>query len=180
MASVAPDQEVEPDAESVDTDWLEQIDIEALEASEADLEVKKTCIVLNGKPTGFEDSKDGQATYIGRQNAHYGLDCHPIANPHTVEESGRKESLMEFARTLIKAVGHDPDIEQQVKDLHGEVLACWCHPKLCHGDVIALYLAYRYHAGLPLEQIQDQITVRLNREIDRRIEAGDANPADYY
>lgn len=46
--------------------------------------------------------------------------------------------------TVIEKYAHwlfeQPQLLQEVTSLKGKVLACWCHPRACHGDVLA-YIA---------------------------------------
>lgn len=163
-----------------DANLRETFDTSSLDADGDAVNLHRTCVVINGKPTGFSDVEAGRATYIGRGNAHYGLERHELCNPAPVAEHGRKDSLMLYAETLCTAVEERDHIRELVRSLHGEVLACWCSPLLCHGDVLALFMAYRYHVGLDLEQTESQIKARLNHEIDRLVKSGEANPSDYY
>lgn len=32
---------------------------------------------------------------------------------------------------------HQPKMLARVKELKDKTLGCWCHPKACHGDVLA-------------------------------------------
>jgi len=168
-----------PDPDLVQN-WKHRIDGWDLEASGEHIEEKEAVVLVNGKPTEFRDVKDGPAIYIGRENAHYGLDRHPMANPAPVSEYGRKDSLLEFTDVLVGAVEESEEMQDAVMSLYGQPLACWCLPKLCHGHVLNLYLVYRLHAGMDPREAGDHITKRIQSEIDRRIANGTANPADYY
>lgn len=173
MSEVAPKPEL-------GRDWQERIDIEDLAASGEHIDVKQCCIVLNGKPTGFTDVKEGPAVYVGRENAHYDLQRSKLANPHPVAEHGRLDSLLKYVETLIHAIEEDDGIEDRVRELYGQPIACWCRPKLCHADVLALYLAYRYDAGLDPRKIEQVLKRRIQNRVDHLLKNGEANPADYY
>lgn len=51
---------------------------------------------------------DGETIYIGRKSVAWNLPCSKWHNPYTVDKA----------------------------ELEGKTLACWCHPKNCHGDVL--------------------------------------------
>jgi len=100
------------------------------------------------------------AVYIGRAAPRYGLKKSPLANPYPVGQKYGKppqkrtleESLALYAAHLAGALwtGVDGDGKRypttlrvevdRLRALHKEhgklLLACWCKPKACHGDVI--------------------------------------------
>ena len=75
------------------------------------------------------------AVYIGRANCWYGLPDSkwrnlPLSSKATREE--RDQSIANYgARLRCDAVRMD-----QVHELRGLDLVCWCAPKACHGDVL--------------------------------------------
>ena len=160
--------------------WKHRIDGWDLAASEEHRQETESVVLLNGKPTGFQDVKDGPAIYIGRENSHYAMKRSQLANPHPVSEHARKDSLLKYTDTLIEAVQKDEGFQDAVLSCYGKPIACWCLPKLCHGHVISLYLVYRLHAGMDPEAAGDQIRSRIQKRIDHLLSNGEANPADYY
>lgn len=160
--------------------WKPAIEGWDLAAEPEHIQETESVVLVNGKPTGFQDVKEGPAIYIGRENSHYDLDRSLLANPYPVSEYSRKDSLLNYTDTLIEGVQEDEGIQDAVMDLYGKPIACWCLPKLCHGHVISLYLVYRLHAGMDPQVAGDQIRKRIQDRIDRLIERGEANPADYY
>ncbi len=69
--------------------------------------------------------------YIGRPSK--------WGNPYTIGRDGtREEVLQKFKQWLREGEGRELDISE----LRGKVLGCYCHPKACHGDLLA-YLADR-------------------------------------
>ena len=86
--------------------------------------------------------------YIGRYNRYYNLTRSPYANPFKLQkESDRKDVLLQFA-----VWWYSPEqkwLREQAFEQWGtdEVLACWCHPRLCHGDIEAGYVNAK-RAGL--------------------------------
>ena len=72
--------------------------------------------------------------YIGRPG--------PWGNPFSdspkslaeVKVSSREEAIACYEEMLRQ----DPEMVEKIKkELKGKVLGCWCHPKSCHGDVLA-------------------------------------------
>jgi hypothetical protein len=169
----------QPDPDLIQN-WKPAIEGWDLAAEPEHIQETEAVVLLNGKPTGFQDVKEGPAIYIGRENEHYGLEQSLLANPYPVSEYSRKDSLLQFTDTLIDAVQEDEGIQDEVLSCYGKPLACWCLPKLCHGHVISLYLVYRLHAGMDPQAAGQQIKKRINTRIDHLISNGEANPADYY
>jgi len=160
--------------------WQQATDHWDLKASGEHIQETESVVILNGKPTGFEDVHDGPAIYVGRKNAHYDLDKSILSNPYPVSDHARKDSLLKYTDTLIEAVQADDTMQDMVLDLYGKPIACWCLPKLCHGHVISLYLAYRLHAGMDPQMAGEQIQKQIQNRIDSLITSGEADPADYY
>ncbi len=67
--------------------------------------------------------------YIGR--AGHGYDGY-FGNP--------SKTVREFETYFFTRLINDPEYKQRVHALNGKTLGCFCKPKHCHGDVIALYL----------------------------------------
>lgn len=96
--------------------------------------------------------------YIGRPG--------PWGNPYSHDPEavakGRAEYLVESREQAIELYrqwyefrlftaldvppGHEDEfLDERIADLHGLTLGCWCAPRACHGDVLAV-LAARLHA----------------------------------
>jgi hypothetical protein len=72
--------------------------------------------------------------YIGRQNNRYGLPESPFHNPYRIpQDGGRTEVLDKYHAHLLSR----PDLLARLPELRGKVLACWCKPYECHGDILA-------------------------------------------
>ena len=87
-------------------------------------------------PTTVVNIKTGAAydTYIGRANPAYDLPASKWANPFRLErEQDRPLVLARYRIWLLS----QPRLLQDIHELRGLVLACWCAPRLCHGDVLA-------------------------------------------
>jgi len=63
--------------------------------------------------------------YIGRPSK--------WGNPFEIGKDGTREEVVEKYRQWIKT---QPDLLKDLPELKGKILACWCAPKLCHGDVL--------------------------------------------
>ncbi len=57
-------------------------------------------------------------------------------NPFTVAEYGRGACIELYREWLYKQIVDGAIIEDEILELDGKVLGCWCHPKPCHGDVL--------------------------------------------
>lgn len=84
--------------------------------------------------------------YIGRRWTFGGWDLPQSkwANPFTVKKSGSVEKAVKEFRQYLRT---RPDLMDQIRDLGGKTLGCWCKPGPCHGDVlVALYKELVGHA----------------------------------
>jgi len=71
--------------------------------------------------------------YIGRGSK--------FGNPYRIGKDGTREEVIEKFRVYFyKRLNADPVFLQDVADLQGCHLLCYCKPEACHGDVIAEYL----------------------------------------
>jgi hypothetical protein len=60
----------------------------------------------------------------------------PFGNPFEIGPDGTREEVIEKYRKWIYT---QPDLIKKIKEeLKGKILACWCAPKDCHCEVIAL------------------------------------------
>lgn len=83
--------------------------------------------------------------YIGR--AGQGLDGYfgnPIRTGRECPECGDTherpgETLSCYQRYLRRRVGSDPEFRRRVARLRGKRLGCFCKPKPCHGDLLAVW-----------------------------------------
>ena len=70
--------------------------------------------------------------YIGRQCAYF--DRSKWANPFHIGRDGtRKEVIAKYENWLIT----NRDLLVCLHELKDKRLGCWCHPKECHGDILA-------------------------------------------
>jgi hypothetical protein len=77
--------------------------------------------------------RDAWSTYIGRYNSYYDLPQSEFANPFTLDDYSRDESVDLYTLWFSYQVVTDPEFEDAARNLQGETLACWCVPDRCHG-----------------------------------------------
>jgi hypothetical protein len=83
--------------------------------------------------------------YIGRPPRGLGIPDPPargwLGNPFVMNnEEGRMEVIDRFRLYFAKRVHTDKAFRKAVLELRGKTLGCFCKPKPCHGDIIALWL----------------------------------------
>ena len=87
--------------------------------------------VLNHKRDGLPRG----AVYIGRQVRHYSLPRSKWANPFRLRidasREDREEVIRQYERHLVVS-----GLINDVHELRGKDLVCWCAPLPCHGDVL--------------------------------------------
>jgi hypothetical protein len=70
-----------------------------------------------------------------------------FGNKFRLKEDGgnytRQESVEKYREWFKNKIQSKSDFREDVEDLRGETLGCWCKPKDCHGDVILEYLRGR-------------------------------------
>ena len=72
--------------------------------------------------------------YIGRPGkAQTAAEC-PWGNPFVIGRDGTREEVIAKYREWIV---DQPDLMAALPELRGKVLACYCAPLPCHGDVLA-------------------------------------------
>jgi len=65
-----------------------------------------------------------------------------LGNPFTVDEYSREESIERFRETFEERLESDEEFRDAVRNLHGQVLGCWCQhledeSPACHAEVVA-------------------------------------------
>jgi hypothetical protein len=67
--------------------------------------------------------------YIGRPSR--------WGNPFRIGRDGtRRQVIRKYEAWLLS----QPNLLDELKELKGKVLGCWCKPKACHGDILVKYL----------------------------------------
>jgi hypothetical protein len=74
--------------------------------------------------------------YIGRPNRWFRLPGSRWANPFKIGV-GVDESRQEAVKKYREWIQEQPGLLADIPSLKGKILACWCAPKLCHGDVLS-------------------------------------------
>ncbi len=68
---------------------------------------------------------DVRTVYIGRPSK--------WGNPYKSGVDGtRSEVIARYKQYVLNT----PELLDSIHELEGKKLACWCHPKSCHGDVL--------------------------------------------
>ena len=93
-------------------------------------------INIKDAPEGWEDNSD--YVYIGRGG--HGHDGY-FGNPYPLR-SGRKRgsTLDKYKLYLQRKITTDKEFEDKLRGLKGKTLVCFCHPKPCHGHIMAHYI----------------------------------------
>jgi hypothetical protein len=97
---------------------------------------------------GKQIPKTGQYIYIGRAgNGNTGEFGNPVAIGKTCPECGEVHSdggstLPCYTAYLKRRLKAEPKFRQQIKDLQGKILVCFCKPRPCHGDVLVKATEY--------------------------------------
>lgn len=68
--------------------------------------------------------------YIGRNVVYVGVSASKWANPFSVKTHGL-EKCLELYEEHVRSNLYD-----DLKELNGKTLGCWCKPQSCHGDVL--------------------------------------------
>ena len=77
--------------------------------------------------------RESEGVYIGRPS--------PFGNPFVIGRDGdRDEVIRKYGEYFHDRIARDDMFALAVKGLKGKTLLCHCHPRPCHGDVIAEYL----------------------------------------
>ncbi len=87
----------------------------------------------------FQDwSNNSNHIYIGRCMNHYvkGTYASKWANPFSVKKYGRDGCLKMYEEYIKKS-----NLYNQLNELKGKTLGCWCKPFECHGDVLCKLLS---------------------------------------
>jgi len=106
--------------------------------------VKKACLVKRGIANFQEWAAREDAVYIGRNMSFYvpGAIGSKWQNPFPVKKYGRDECLALY-ETFIR---EHPTLYNELGELKGKELGCWCCPEPCHGHVLMRLL--KDHTGI--------------------------------
>ena len=93
---------------------------------------------------GYEDLahwlENESHVYIGRKVRFVPASFQSIwANPFSAKRYGRAKCLELFKSYLQE----QDDLMDNIWELDGKVLGCWCKPEACHGDILIEFLKYK-------------------------------------
>jgi len=75
--------------------------------------------------------------YIGRAVPRKGLAGSYWGNPFKSPKDGTVEQCIEKYRAMLrKDFLYNPHLRLDLESMRGKILACWCKPGPCHGDVL--------------------------------------------
>lgn len=83
--------------------------------------------------------KESCDVYIGRKGK--GKDGY-FGNPFRLEDfdGDRIACLKRYEKYFHQRIWTDTEFRQKIEELKGKILGCFCHPKMCHGNIIVSYL----------------------------------------
>lgn len=74
--------------------------------------------------------------YIGRDMPHFGLKGGKFQNTFRADEWGHSTAIEKYEKWLWKSLKKGRIHPDEVLDLKGKGLVCFCKPKACHGDIL--------------------------------------------
>ena len=77
-------------------------------------------------------NKEPYDVYIGRPSKWGNPFTHKEGTLAKFKVSSRKEAIQKFREWLLS----NPEKLEELEELRGKTLGCWCKPQSCHGDVI--------------------------------------------
>ena len=64
----------------------------------------------------------------------------PFANPFSAKKYGRERCIQMYREWLAAKLETDLEFREQLRQLDGKTLGCWCKPEACHGDVMVEFI----------------------------------------
>ena len=108
-------------------------------------------IHIKDAPPGWPD--DPNYVYVGRKKK--GLGDGFFGNPFPAGgDRTRAEAIEIFRQHAEYLVSNNVRFARAVAGLRGKTLVCFCHPKDCHGDVLA---EMADQIGAPLDEEEDDL-----------------------
>lgn len=105
--------------------------------------VKTTALKKNGYDSLVKWLEDPSHLYIGRDMSRFvpGAKESKWKNPFKVNDDTRERVLEKYEEYLRKS-----DLINNLDELQGKVLGCWCHPLGCHGHVLQKLYNEKYNS----------------------------------
>lgn len=88
--------------------------------------------------------KEPYDVYIGRPSKWGNPFSHQDDTIAEYKVATREQAIEEYEKYLRSM----PDLLEEIKELDGKVLGCWCKPKSCHGDVIVKIIEEMKHGQI--------------------------------
>lgn len=76
--------------------------------------------------------KEPYDVYIGRPSKWGNPFSHKSGTAAKFLVATREEAVEKYREWILT----QPQLLSRLRDLEGKILACWCKPKACHGDVL--------------------------------------------
>lgn len=87
--------------------------------------------------------EDSDNVYIGRSNVviidkkRFPNISSPFCNPYKEGKDGTLDQIIQKYEIYIRdKIDKDENLKQQLIDMYGKNLGCWCKPEKCHGDIL--------------------------------------------
>lgn len=77
---------------------------------------------------------DEYDVYIGRGRCPRTGELGKWGNPYSIGSDGTRKEVIEKYKNYVLT---HPEMLEDLHELRGKVLGCWCKPKRCHGDILA-------------------------------------------
>jgi hypothetical protein len=98
-------------------------------------ELASRVINLTDKPRPAFDLYIGRRQWCGKEL----FEASPWANPFSVKKWRREGAIKRYEQKLRTK----PELLARLPELEGKILACWCKPEACHGDVLLRLIGER-------------------------------------
>lgn len=60
-----------------------------------------------------------------------------FCNPYKIGKDGTREDvLVKYENYIREKIAEDSSFSEELKNLKGKTLGCWCKPDKCHGDIL--------------------------------------------
>jgi len=87
--------------------------------------------------------KDPNNIYIGRANVvfinkmRFPKKASIFSNPFKIGKDGtREEVCQKYKSFILQKITKDETLKNELLQLKGKNLGCWCFPEMCHGNII--------------------------------------------